>query len=127
MCQSVIIAHKMEWIQPQNYMMIKSGPQQNFVEVPRDWSGLRDAIFHLVENPEEARRIADNQIKMFKERYLTQAAEACYWRKMIRMFEPFSPEVKLTRTLKGGEVVWRGMPYETFMLMKDLNYGHQFD
>ena len=38
----------------------------------------------LLDHPEKAKRIADNSVQVFRERYLTQAAEACYWRKLMK-------------------------------------------
>lgn len=108
----------MHWIQPQNYMMIPSGENQNFVEVSRDFSDLETAIVKLIENPTKARQIADNQVKTFKQRYLTAAAEACYWRKIIRSWSKVGPEP----VFKDAEGRWRGMPFETYAMMKTTHF-----
>ena len=50
---------------------------------------------YLLAHPEEAKRIADNSVKTFRERYLTPAAEACYWRALFREWAgaSFRPEL----------------------------------
>jgi hypothetical protein len=68
----------------------------------------------LLENPEKAKRIADNSVAVFRERYLTQAAEACYWRLLVKRWSEATRgwEVKL---YEGKEGKKRGIRYETFM------------
>ncbi|KAL9089043.1 MAG: hypothetical protein Q9159_002761 [Coniocarpon cinnabarinum] len=117
-CRSVIVAHKLHWLQPPNYMMVASGENQNFVEVERDFSDLQPAIMKLIENPTKAQKIADNQIKTFKQRYLTPAAEACYWRKLFYAWANVSPVPQF----KNQEGQWRGMPFETYAMMKQTQY-----
>ncbi|KAK2750140.1 hypothetical protein FQN57_004636 [Myotisia sp. PD_48] len=81
-CRSVIVAHKLQYIQHHHYLLQADGPYQNFVEVERDFSDLSNKIEGLLKDPERARRIADNSVAVFQRRYLTKAAEACYWRAM---------------------------------------------
>ena len=74
----------------------------------------------LLDHPEKAKRIADNSVQVFRERYLTQAAEACYWRRLITKWkgvmawEPslYSKSETGDRGKKGKK---RGVRYETFM------------
>ena len=99
-------------------MMIPSGRDQNFVEVERDFRDLESAILDLIENPTKAQRIANNQIKTFKQRYLTPAAEACYWRKLIRTWSLVGP----TPHFYNEDGNWRGMPFETYAMMKTTQY-----
>jgi hypothetical protein len=104
----------MQWIQHHHYLLVANGTQQNFVEVERDFSDLETKMEYLTTHPEEARRIADNNVKTFRERYFTPAAEACYWRALIRGWaaSSFQPEVfALTR---GGVRRPRGMSFENF-------------
>ena len=58
------------------------------------------------DNSEEGKRIANNSVRTFRERYLTPAAEACYWRKLIKGWSEvsFEPERKA-----------RGMRVENFV------------
>ena len=67
----------------------------------------------LISHPEEARRIADNNVKTFRERYFAPAAEACYWRALIHgwAMSSFQP-VGFEST--PGRVRPRGMRFENF-------------
>lgn len=122
-CRSVIIAHQLQYIQHHHYLLVSSGPHQNYVEVNRDFSDLPETMDNLLNDPDTAERIADNNVKTFKERYLTQAAEACYWRALWDGWAEVSPNV--TRALdsnieKSG--FEGGLRYESFMLLdsKDM-------
>ncbi|PGH14641.1 hypothetical protein AJ80_05821 [Polytolypa hystricis UAMH7299] len=112
-CRSVIIAHKLQYIQHHHYLLQSSGAQQNFVEVERDFSDLQPKIEALIADPEKARSIADNSVRVFRERYLTKAAEACYWRELWRGWG------KVYSDDEGDEGVGRkGMRYESFVLLE---------
>jgi hypothetical protein len=127
LCRSVIVSHKLQWIQHYHYLFRNNGSNQNFVEVERDFSDLSAAMEDLLDHPEKAKRIADNSVQVFRERYLTQAAEACYWRRLIQRwhdvlaFEPSlytgaelgSLEKDGAKRLKREHK--RGVRYETFM------------
>ena len=115
LCHSVIIIHKMQWIQHHHYLLVANGTQQNFVEVERDFSDLETKMEYLISHPEEARRIAGNNVKTFRERYFTPAAEACYWRALIRGWaaSSFQPEV-FASTPGGGLKRPRGVAFEIF-------------
>ena len=120
-CRSVIFAHSMEWIQHYTRLMRSSGTEQNYVEVRRDLGDLEKAVLQLRADDEKALRIASNSVKTFRERYLTPAAQACYWRALIRAwaevaFEP-SPW-----TEKDGVKVWRGIAAESFILERRLEW-----
>ncbi|KAK6517481.1 hypothetical protein TWF281_004133 [Arthrobotrys megalospora] len=111
-CRSVVIAHKLEWIQHYHSLLISEGPNQNYVECKRDFSDLQDVIKDLRWNEEKAKRIADNSVKLFRDRYLTPAAETCYWRKFIKGWKSVSFEPKLLD--ENGNL--RGVPIESFIL-----------
>ena len=113
-CRSVIIAHKLQWIQHHHYLLVANGTQQNFVEVERDFSDLDAKMEYLLANPEEAKRTADSSVKTFRERYLTAAAEACYWRALFRGWASvsFTPELY---EQSGGSRKLRGLRFESFM------------
>jgi hypothetical protein len=128
LCRSVIVSHKLQWIQHYHYLFRNNGSNQNFVEVERDFNDLSSAMEDLLDHPEKARRIADNSVAVFRERYLTQAAESCYWRYLLRRWKDvlgFEPalykgvEVGASETSKKGTRVKReqkrGVRYETFM------------
>jgi hypothetical protein len=119
LCRSVIVSHKLQWIQHYHYLFKSSGTNQNFVEVERDFSDLNDAMEDLLNHPEKAKRIADNSVQVFRERYLTPAAEACYWRALIKAYKEVSFEPLLYDGVEVGEVrkrtQKRGVRYETFV------------
>ena len=71
---------------------------------------------HLLANPAEAQRIADNSVKTFRERYLTPAAEACYWRKLWDAYANVSETPKLYVHTREGKKK-RGLRFETFLLL----------
>ena len=120
-CRSVVVAHSMDWIQHQYPLMVKSGPRQNYVEVKRDFSDLEDKIESLLLVGAEAERIAENNVKTFRDKYLTPAAEACYWRSLIRGWASvsFEPEFWM---VKDGKKVWRGVPWESYALERRLDW-----
>jgi hypothetical protein len=115
-CNSVIVAHKLQFIQHHHYLLISDGPNQNYVEVERDFSDLSEKIEPLVSNTEAARRIANNSVTTFRERYLTPAAEACYWRSLFDGYaEVWNGTVEQWSERKGRE---RGLRYESFVLLE---------
>ncbi|PVI06578.1 hypothetical protein DM02DRAFT_667457 [Periconia macrospinosa] len=120
LCRSVIVSHKLQWIQHYHYLLISSGPQQNFVEVERDFSDLSYAMDDLLQHPEKAKRIADNSIMTFRDRYLTAAAEACYWRALVKAYRDVTFEPLLYSGVEVGEAFKRtkkrGVRFETFVL-----------
>lgn len=92
------------------------GPNQNYVEVERDFSDLAPKIEPLVHNTNAAWRIANNSVKTFRERYLTPAAEACYWRSLFDGYRNvWNSTVDPWSTRKGKE---RGFRYESFVLLE---------
>jgi hypothetical protein len=67
----------------------------------------------LLQNPRKAERIATNNVKTFRERYLTPAAEACYWRGL------WDGWAEVSRGDIEGDVPgykW-GLRFETFLLL----------
>lgn len=108
--------HKRTWVEPHHALLISEGPEQNFVEVEEDFSDLEEKITELLDDPKRAEQIALNGVKTFRDRYLTPAAQACYWRELLRgwggvSFEPEAWDVNeedKTRTI-------RGVPFETFV------------
>ncbi|EME42839.1 hypothetical protein DOTSEDRAFT_44943 [Dothistroma septosporum NZE10] len=116
-CKSVIVAHKLQYIQHHHYLLLSDGPQQNYVEVERDFSDLEVKMQDLLDRPEKAERIADNSVKVFRERYLTNAAEACYWRALWRGYGQVSEPAKLWHEAVTGQRKKRGLRYETFVLL----------
>lgn len=117
-CRSVYIAPKSEWIEPHHSALVPSGPNQNFVEVERDFSDLEQKVQALLNDEDYAKRIADNGVAVFRDRYLTPAAQACYWRYMFKTWAEISFEPdgwERTKDSKGNDIQkLRGTAFETF-------------
>ena len=120
-CRSVIVAHKMDWIQHYTPLMRASGPDQNYVKVNRDFSNLESTMLALQQDDNKARLIAKNNVETFRERYLTPAAEVCYWRSLIRGWAEvsFNPNPWVE---KDGEKSWRGLAVESYVLERRLEW-----
>ena len=124
-CESVIVAHKLNWLQHHHHLMVTSGEDQNFVEVGEDFSGLDVAMEMLIDDDELAERIAKNSVKLFREHYLTPAAETCYWRKLIRGWATVSFEPEFYNKTKSGEGKrWRGLPVESYFLERKIDWPY---
>lgn len=105
--------------------MVSSGPEQNFVQVKRDWSDLEEKMEWLISHPEDAARIARNNVNTFRDRYLTPAAEACYWRRLFQAWSDVAFEPEFFEVGSDGGQKWRGTPYESFSLMGTLDWNKQ--
>lgn len=124
-CRSVIVAHTMDWYQHFSFLMDSDpkSPTQNYVQVSRDFSDLEDTIQALLNDDAWAKRIADNNVKTFRERYTTPSAEACYWRALIRGWrDVMGFEPQLWETTNGGEMKRRGVPLESYVLERRLEW-----
>ncbi|KAF2496091.1 hypothetical protein BU16DRAFT_459825 [Lophium mytilinum] len=145
-CHSVAVVHKLQWEENFHHLLVADGPDQNYIQVERDFSDLKQKMEHYLAHPAETRRIADNSVKVFRDRYLTPAAQACYWRKLFAAYREVSFEPAFymtvaeqerleldragdneearnatTRKFEGkdrAEKVPRGMPYEKFTLIE---------
>ncbi|KIW67558.1 hypothetical protein PV04_06802 [Phialophora macrospora] len=120
-CRSVVVAHTMDWIQHHHPLMRSSGPQQNYLQVSRSFDDLEEKISWLEAHDAEAQRIAANSVKTFREQYLTPAAEACYWRKVIHGWAKVSFEPDFFKVVNGS-AVWRGLPVESYLLERRLDW-----
>ncbi|PGH14833.1 hypothetical protein AJ80_05759 [Polytolypa hystricis UAMH7299] len=110
-CNSVVVSHKLQYIQHHHYLLRSSGDDQNFVQVERDFSDLPLKMEALLSNPERSQRIAENSFKTFHERYLTAAAEACYWRALWDGYAKVSH-------IMANKTAQHGLPYESFILQE---------
>lgn len=94
---------------------MSSGPHQNYVEVERDFRDLGEKLDPLVRDTDAARRIANNSVKTFRERYLTPAAEACYWR---ALFDGYASVWNSSVSSWSENLHYeRGLRYESFVLL----------
>lgn len=120
-CRSVVVSHRLLWREAHHGALVSSGPDANFVEVERDFSDLDRKMRFLLDNPGAAERIANNAVRTLRDRYLTPAAEACYWRHLIRQYasvSDFQPELFESGSVGRGksEVKPRGVGFESWVL-----------
>ncbi|KAF1971699.1 hypothetical protein BU23DRAFT_590588 [Bimuria novae-zelandiae CBS 107.79] len=113
-CGSVVITHKSQWMEPHHAVYINAGLEQNVVEVERDFSDLEEKVLGLLKEPNLAHKIATNGQKTFRDRHLTPAAQACYWRKLFHAWANVSFQPKPFETVDGRARL-RGVPFETFV------------
>lgn len=98
------VRHERAW--PRRY----EPNEANIVFVSPDWSDLEDTVHWLEEHPKVAEGIARRQRELFVGGgYFSPAAEACYWRELVRGW------AKMARPEK-GEFEELGVPYEEFVL-----------
>ncbi|KAH8088263.1 glycosyl transferase family 90-domain-containing protein [Filobasidium floriforme] len=111
MCRSVIVSHPLRYIQHFHHLFNTNdrSPQQNMVEVPTPLEENLPAVMQaLIADDERAERIASNSWSYLRQRYLTPAANNCYFRYAIRAYasvQAFQPE-------RGD----RGVAYESWLL-----------
>ncbi len=81
----------------------------------------------LIRDQEKSRRIAAESARIFRDRYLTPAAEACYWRKMFQTWKSVMAfEPKKYETLGNGTKVRRGVSWERFAFRQKQSFEHGF-
>ncbi|KAL9095865.1 MAG: hypothetical protein Q9165_001862, partial [Trypethelium subeluteriae] len=130
-CHSVSVIHKREWIENYHHLLVAEGPHQNYVQVERNFSDLSEKIESLLDDPLRVELIANNSIATFRDRYLTPAAQACYWRRLFWAWRSVSFEPQLFKKLEVTDpssgvtkikTEWRGEPYQTYVMaaVRDL-------
>ena len=87
---------------------------QNYVEISDDFSDLEQNVKELLMDQSKAKRIAQNNVEAFRDRNLTPAAQACYWRQMFRSWAEVSFVPEKWETGPKGVKKIRGVPFETF-------------
>lgn len=112
-CRSVVVSHQLEWREAHHGALVAGGPDANFVIVERDYADLGRKIKFLVDHPEVAERIAENAVRSLRDRYLTPAAESCYWRELMRLY---ASVCEFEPLLVGGDGKARGVPFESWVL-----------
>lgn len=93
-CRSVAVVHQLEWMAWYYHLLVAEGEEQNILLVDREWSNLQEKMEYYLAHEEEAQRVADNAAKLFRDRYLTPAAETCYWRRLFKGYASvaFTPD-----------------------------------
>ncbi|KAK5117406.1 hypothetical protein LTR62_006024 [Meristemomyces frigidus] len=93
-CHQVVFIHHLNWYTHLYHLLVPSGPHQNYVQTQDDWSDLPAKITDLVSNPAKGKKIADNAAQEFRDRYLTPAAQTCYWRRLFHVWREMSFEAE---------------------------------
>ncbi|KAM0755593.1 hypothetical protein T439DRAFT_320292 [Meredithblackwellia eburnea MCA 4105] len=116
-CRSVTVSHKLKWIQHFHYALDSDdhSPNQNIVELKSDgWDDLPAAMDSLLRDQKRAQKIASNALRTMRDRYLTPASVACYWRRVLAEYaslQQFQPTigdgVDYPSFLMVGKVDWR--------------------
>ncbi|BGP12491.1 hypothetical protein JCM10213_005473 [Rhodosporidiobolus nylandii] len=95
-CRSVIIAHKMQFVQHFHHLFNSdpTSPEQNLVVSPgRNFEELPAVMADLLADDAKAQRIADNSYR-FWQKWLSPSSVNCYWRRLfqrwkeVQQFEP---------------------------------------
>ena len=133
-CHSIVFSHKLDWIEHFHHLLKDSGPDQNYIKTKRDFGDLPKQMKKLTPPSQwqKAQLIADNARSTFRERYLTAAAEACYWRALIRGWasvQDFTPQFwrdvkefdKVSRRMKVKRKP-RGAPFEAYIIMEETEW-----
>lgn len=121
-CRSVVVSHRLTWRTHAMHLMRSTpGPQQNFVEVQPDYTDLGEKMAWLLADDKRAERIADNSARVFRDRYLSPAAEVCYWRKLFRAWASVSEEA-WPWVERNGTTEYKGVPVEDYFLMHKLDW-----
>ncbi|KAK6437114.1 hypothetical protein LTR95_006693 [Oleoguttula sp. CCFEE 5521] len=140
-CHSVLLSHPLKWVEHFHHLLQHDGGGQNYIMTKRDFSDLPKIMAQVLAAPDtimQAKRIADNSRRVFRERYLTPAAEACYWRALIRGWasvqgfevNPWREEVGAEHEgglvddtgKRRGKGRFRGVPFEGFAIMEEVQW-----
>ena len=101
------------------HLLQPSGPEQNYIQVENDFTDLPAKMEAMLTNPPEARRIADNTVATFRDRYVTPAAQTCYWRRLFDVWASLTDEPDPYEYVQGEDGMmkrrWRGMTFEEYM------------
>ncbi|KAK7509322.1 glycosyl transferase family 90-domain-containing protein, partial [Phyllosticta citriasiana] len=140
-CNSVPVIHELDWVAHYYPLLRSEGSRQNYVHVERDFSDLPAVMDDLVSRPDYARAVAAESVATFRDRYLTPAAEACYWRRLIHGWasvQDFKPRLyeydgEVETEVVQGETVRkgdgrrrRGMSWERYAFRTGHSNEHGF-
>lgn len=117
------MVHDVEWIAHYYHLLdteVDSAQGANCVHVERDFSDLEAKVNYYNNHTEEAQEIASRAKEMFRERYTSPAATACYWRNLMRAWSTISFEPVIVRKGKGGKQRVRGISIEEFRLVHNI-------
>lgn len=118
-CNSVVFIHPLKYYTHLYHLLEPTGTQQNYVPVKSDWSDLGLKVQQLIDDEDKGATIAGNARSVFRDRYLTPAAQTCYFRRLFHAWRnvAFEPEPYELVPSKTGQPVKRirGISYEEYM------------
>lgn len=123
-CHSALVMPPSEWITPIHHLFSGGDRSQNYIPVHRNWTDLGEQMKFYIAHKEEAQMIADNSVATFRDRYLTPAAEACYWRRLFKSYATVAFKPDLYEPIRSGDLrqrKLRGITYEEWLL-KPVDY-----
>lgn len=132
-CLSVPIIHDLDYIAHYYPLLKASGPHQNYIPVRRNFSDLESQMAHQLANPKDSAKIAQESVATFRDRYLTPAAEACYWRRMFKRWSEVQAfETKLWEDVKIDDTKGktsmqkkiRGVSFERWAFRGEKSFEH---
>ncbi|CAK3986059.1 DUF821 domain-containing [Lecanosticta acicola] len=125
-CHSTILIHPLTFSTHLYHLLEPDGPNQNFVQVDKEWKGLPSTMDDLLADNAKAKRIADNAAAKFRDQYFTPAAQTCYFRQLFQVWAEMTPKPnpwKVTKHADGTTTKdWRGMTYEEYVFL-DKGYN----
>ena len=128
-CNSISVIHNLAWIAHYYPVLEREGPHQNYIPVDRNFSNLVSQMDYYLSHESEAEALAAESTRTFRDRYLTPAAEACYWRRMFlewRKVQNWEPSLYREERQEDGTVVLkqRGQSYERWAFRGNESFEH---
>lgn len=136
-CNSAILIHNpLQWMAHFYPVLKPDGPDQNYIPVKNDWSDLEETMDYYLAHPAEAERIAENNRRALRDRYMTPAAEACYIRRLIKEWatvQNYKPQLFKPKKNEHGQeetdkrkLEMRGVSWERFAYRPPKKLEHPF-
>ncbi|KAJ3114618.1 hypothetical protein HDU96_001872 [Phlyctochytrium bullatum] len=121
LCRSLVLMHQLTFIQHFHHLLDGNpkSPNQNVIIVPTPFKeNLGKVMETLLElkGSEWEKRVLDNAWNELREKYLSPAAIACYWRRMIKEYSTvmnYKPSLRMPRNDSiGAAGTGLAAPYE---------------
>lgn len=113
-CDNLVMVHDFKWIAHYYHLIETETDTPNCVRVERNFSDLEAKVQYYNEHTAEAQEIASRAKEIFRERYTTPAATACYWRSLLRAWGTIAFKPVIMEKMKGGKEKLRGVSIEEF-------------
>ncbi|KAJ3020645.1 UNVERIFIED_CONTAM: hypothetical protein HDU68_010076 [Siphonaria sp. JEL0065] len=127
-CKSLTLVDKLDWDQHFHHLLNHdpTSPTQNMILVPPPIKQtLPKVMKELLRNHEKTNLIIENSWNALRNRYLTPAANACYWRYLLSQYATvleFEPSLELGKGRGGAGGTGKAAPYEAFNVMRTVDW-----